>query len=171
MAHPAKITFPGSVRFAPKPAKVAEGEPAWQEPKDEAGKPLKAVLNHDAKGVFTGTTVTVPLGKTLVYTEAPGNAVWGGVTRPTYVVRMVDDAPTFAHAELEHREADEHGPAIVVATSTKHADEEGAPLAAVGSDAADAVKHLHAAIDAKTAKEKAAAEKPEPQTEVVERTG
>jgi hypothetical protein len=177
MAHPSRVTFPGSVRFATKPA---EGEPAWQEPHDEKGKPIKCIRNSDARGEFTGTTVTVPVGKRLVYDETPGNAVFGGITRPTYVVRMVDDVGEAVHAELEHRAKDGEHAAHVVATSTKHVDEDGKPIAGVGVNAADAVRRMKMAIAEKSAKERGEAEKkPEEKPadekpaegELVERTG
>jgi hypothetical protein len=154
--HPTRVTFPGSVRFAPKPppapasAKPADpAPPAWQDPLDEEGKPLRQVRNNDTKGVFKSTTVTVPAGKRMTYTEKPAPAAFGGRGRPTYTLTMIDETPApVHHADLEHHAATKENPAHVVATSTKHLDENDTPLTAKGATAEDAVKFLAAAVAA-----------------------
>lgn len=162
----ARVTYPGSVVFAPKPppapanapkpAADAPAVPVWLPPVNAKGKPLRVVRNADKKGAFKSTTVTVPKGKRLTYTLKPAPVVFGGTMRPTFVVTMSEAVPAeVVHADLEHVPATAANPAHVIATSTKHA-EDGKALSAVGSSASDAVKFLAAAVKTHLAKTAAA---------------
>jgi hypothetical protein len=164
MAHHTLVTFPGSVKFAPRPSNPAKDAPPWQDAKDAKGKPLKVVTNTHETGAFKGqlksSTVTCPAGKKFTHIERAPHPSFGSKARPTFILTMVDDAPAdVVHAELEHHaavealeavtegtddelhEATEAVEAHVIAKSTKH---EG--VTAKGATAAEAVANLQAQL-------------------------